>query len=83
MFRNLNTKVPTIRRLMANQPRRDLQGLVIGVPKESLEGEKRVALVPVNVTKLKKAGALVNIETSAGLGSGYSDSDYVKAGKLF
>ena len=35
---------------------RGLKGLIVGVPKESLEGELRVALVPVNVVKLKKAG---------------------------
>ena len=41
---------------------RALQGLVVGVPKESLEGEGRVALTPVNVAKLKKAGATVKID---------------------
>lgn len=62
------------------QQRRNLQGLVVGVPKESLEGEKRVALVPVNVTKLVKAGATVLIEKDAGFGSGYSNDSYSKAG---
>lgn len=59
---------------------RNLQGLVIGVPKESLEGEARVALTPVNVVKLKKAGAIVNIESNAGVGSGFSNDQYVQAG---
>ncbi len=63
----------------ANQTR-NLQGLVIGVPKESFEGEARVALTPVNVIKLKKAGAVINIETNAGLGSGFSNDQYVQAG---
>eukprot|EP01033_Poteriospumella_lacustris_P005974 gene5976-4294_t len=59
---------------------RKLQGLVVGVPKESLEGEERVALAPVNVTKLTKAGATILIENGAGVGSGYSDELYTKAG---
>ncbi len=59
---------------------RNLQGLVIGVPKESLEGESRVALTPVNVVKLKKAGAIINIESNAGIGSGFSNDQYVQAG---
>lgn len=63
-----------------NQSVRLLQGLVVGVPKESLEGEQRVALAPVNVTKLSKAGATVLIENGAGVGAGYSDDQYLKAG---
>jgi NAD(P) transhydrogenase len=62
------------------QVKRDLQGLVVGVPKESLEGEQRVAIVPGNVTKLKKAGATIKIETGAGLGSGFTDEQYKAAG---
>lgn len=61
-------------------PARGLQGLVVGVPKESFEGERRVAIAPIHVTKLKKAGATVNIEAGAGAGSGYFDDMYVKAG---
>ena len=59
---------------------RGLQGLVVGVPKESLEGEHRVALVPGSVVKLKKAGATVKIEAGAGLGSGFTDEQYKVAG---
>ena len=59
---------------------RALQGLVVGVPKESFEGEERVALTPVHVTKLKKAGAHVKIEKNAGLGSGFTDAEYSAAG---
>jgi len=60
--------------------RRKLTNLVLGVPKESLEGEHRVALTPVHVSKLKKAGATIQIEKDAGLGSGFTDELYVKAG---
>jgi NAD(P) transhydrogenase len=59
---------------------RNLQGLVIGVPKESHEGEARVALTPVNVVKLVKSGAAVHIEKNAGIGSGFSNEQYLQAG---
>lgn len=59
---------------------RNLQGLVVGVPKESFEGERRVAIAPVHVVKLTKAGATVNVEAGAGAGSGYFDEAYIKAG---
>ena len=62
------------------QQERGLQGLVIGVPKEILEGEHRVAIVPVNVVKLKKAGAIVRIESGAGALSGFTDTQYTDAG---
>lgn len=64
---------------MGNQSR-NLQGLVVGVPKESFEGERRVAMAPVHVVKLVKAGATVNIEAGAGAGSLYFDEAYIKAG---
>jgi hypothetical protein len=56
---------------------RNLQGLIVGVPKESLEGEYRVALVPENIVKLKKAGATVLIEKGAGLASGFTDAQVI------
>lgn len=59
---------------------RDIVGLTIGVPKENLDGECRVAVTPVNVAKLSKAGAKVRIEANAGELSGFPDDAYVKAG---
>ncbi|RYG65587.1 hypothetical protein EON64_11615 [archaeon] len=59
---------------------RSLKGLVVGVPKESLEGEHRVALAPAHIAKLKKAGAMVRIEKDAGRRSGFSDESYLAAG---
>jgi len=53
---------------------------VVGVPKESIEGEERVALTPPNVVKLKKAGATIKIQTGAGIGSGFTDQHYKNAG---
>ncbi len=79
MFRSVLKASPQKVHLMSMQSR-SLQGLVVGVPKESFEGERRVAIAPVHVAKLKKAGATVNIEAGAGAGSGYFDEIYVKAG---
>ena len=54
--------------------------MIIGVPKEIKEQEQRVALLPSGTHELTKHGHSVLVETDAGLGSGYSDQDYVKAG---
>ena len=54
--------------------------MIIGVPKEIKEQEQRVALLPSGTTQLTKHGHSVLVETNAGLGSGYPDEDYVKAG---
>ncbi len=50
------------------------------VPKETGEGEKRVALVPESVKKLAKAGVSVSVEPGSGAGSFVPDGDYVEAG---
>jgi NAD(P) transhydrogenase subunit alpha len=54
--------------------------MVIGVPKESFPGERRVALVPAVVPTLAKAGFEVLIETQAGLSAGYPDAEYTAKG---
>ena len=54
--------------------------MIIGVPKEIKEQEQRVALLPSGTNQLTKHGHSVLVETNAGLGSGYPDQDYVKAG---
>ena len=48
----------------------------MGVPKESIGEEKRVALSPEGVSKLKKLGYSVVVEKGAGLGSKFSDQLY-------
>jgi len=55
-------------------------GLSIGVLKETLPGERRVAITPKVIDVLTKAGAEVLIETEAGLESGYPDEDYTAKG---
>lgn len=52
----------------------------IGIPKETLFEEKRVALAPAGVDSLVRAGHTVYIESNAGSGSNFSDEDYVATG---
>ena len=52
----------------------------IGIPKESLENETRVAAVPETVAKMLKNDLEVCIETGAGNQSYISDEEYKKAG---
>ena len=54
--------------------------MLIAVPKEIREGEKRVALVPDVINKLTRLGLDVVIESGAGLHSQASDAEYVAAG---
>jgi len=52
----------------------------IGVPRETIAGERRVALVPETIPRLTKAGAEVVIERGAGTAAGLLDAAYEKAG---
>ena len=52
----------------------------IGVAKETAPGERRVALVPEALGKLKVAGLDVLVERGAGAGSSFPDADYESAG---
>jgi alanine dehydrogenase len=52
----------------------------VGVPKEIKNHEYRVGLTPPSVAELVGAGHEVIVETSAGLGIDFTDSDYVAAG---
>jgi alanine dehydrogenase len=54
--------------------------MIIGVPKEIKEQEQRVALLPSATNQLIRRGHSVLVERNAGIGSGYPDQDYVKAG---
>ncbi len=54
--------------------------MIVGVPKESYPGERRVALVPAAIPNLTKAGLEVVIEAGAGLQAGYPDAAYVEKG---
>ena len=54
--------------------------MIIGVPKEIKEQEQRVALLPSAAGQLVRREHSVLVEKSAGVGSGYPDEEYVKAG---
>jgi NAD(P) transhydrogenase subunit alpha len=52
----------------------------VSVPKESLAGERRVALVPEVVARLARTGVEVVVEPGAGERADHADGDYVEAG---
>jgi len=52
----------------------------IGIPKEIKNNENRVAMTPAGVVTLTNAGHEVYIESGAGLGSSFTDADYIAAG---
>ncbi|MGC2672149.1 MAG: Re/Si-specific NAD(P)(+) transhydrogenase subunit alpha [Candidatus Acidiferrum sp.] len=54
--------------------------MIVGVPRESFPGERRVAMVPAVVPSLTKAGIEVVIEAGAGTQAGYLDADYAAKG---
>ena len=54
--------------------------MIIGVPKESYPGERRVALVPMVIPNLVRAGFEVLVETGAGAKAGYPDTLYIEKG---
>jgi alanine dehydrogenase len=54
--------------------------MLVGVPKEIKNNENRVAMTPAGVHELTQRGHRVLIEKSAGVGSGFADSDYEAAG---
>jgi H+-translocating NAD(P) transhydrogenase subunit alpha len=54
--------------------------VIVGVPKESYPGERRVGLVPMVVPSLAKAGLEVVIEAGAGVDAGYPDAHYIEKG---
>jgi NAD(P) transhydrogenase subunit alpha len=53
---------------------------IIGIPKETHPGEKRVAATPQTILKLKKMGFDVQVESHAGHGIDCIDSEYREAG---
>lgn len=54
--------------------------MIIGVPKEIMPGERRVAATPETVAKLIRDGLAVLVEHSAGEGSFFRDDQYAAAG---
>jgi H+-translocating NAD(P) transhydrogenase subunit alpha len=54
--------------------------MIVGVPRESFPGERRVALVPAVIPNLTKAGLEIVVEAGAGASAGYPDADYTAKG---
>ena len=54
--------------------------MIVGVPKEIKKDEYRIAMLPVGVHEMKKAGHDVLIQKGAGLGSGLTDFQYAAEG---
>jgi alanine dehydrogenase len=54
--------------------------MIIGVPKEIKTNEARVALTPGGALELTKRGHTVYVQSTAGVGSGFEDAEYIGAG---
>ena len=54
--------------------------MTVGVPRETFPNERRVALVPAALDRLRKAGLDILVETGAGRASGHSDQEYAEKG---
>ncbi|MEC8534113.1 MAG: alanine dehydrogenase, partial [Pseudomonadota bacterium] len=52
----------------------------VGVPSEIKKNEHRVGLTPTAVREYVAHGHSVSVQTGAGLGAGFTDADYEKAG---
>ena len=54
--------------------------MILGIPKEILENETRVAAIPATVKQYVSAGFDVKVESGAGVASQISDDDFKEAG---
>lgn len=54
--------------------------MIVGVPKEIKPNENRIALTPGGAEMLVKRGHTVIVENNGGVGSGFSNEDYISAG---
>ncbi|MCA9409654.1 MAG: Re/Si-specific NAD(P)(+) transhydrogenase subunit alpha [Candidatus Omnitrophica bacterium] len=54
--------------------------MILGIPKETFPGERRVAIVPTLAKNYQKLGLDILVETGAGKSAGFPDSEYEKAG---
>ena len=52
----------------------------VAVPRETTPGERRVALVPETVSRLRDSGFEIRVERGAGTAAGFLDESYVEAG---
>jgi len=54
--------------------------MIIGVPREIKTNENRVSITPAGILEIVKKKHTVYVQSKAGEGSGYKDSEYKKAG---
>lgn len=54
--------------------------MIIGIPTETYQDDRRVSLIPSSVPDLIKAGTEVLIEKDSGKKAGYNDSEYLESG---
>jgi alanine dehydrogenase len=54
--------------------------MIVGIPKKTFSGERRVAIVPISVSALTKAGLDVIVETAARVSAGFPDAAYEATG---
>src|SRR5216683_1049497 len=58
---------------------REVAPMKVAVVKESAPGERRVALVPETIARLRQAGLEVLVESGAGDGAWFPDNVYIEA----
>lgn len=56
--------------------------LMIGIPREKLAGENRVAIIPPGITQLLESGYEVVVESGAGLAAHFTDEEYRHCGAI-
>ncbi|WP_342631692.1 Re/Si-specific NAD(P)(+) transhydrogenase subunit alpha [Marinobacter alkaliphilus] len=56
--------------------------MMIGIPRERVPNENRVAIIPTGVSTLLEAGYEVIVESGAGLAAHFTDDDYRHAGAI-
>ena len=60
--------------------RQPLEPIVAAIPKETAAGERRVALIPELIPRLRQAGLAVLVQSGAGSEAGFPDSSYIEKG---
>ncbi len=73
---NAASYCPVLQQLTTDNP----ATMQVAVLKETLPGERRVALVPTVIPPLVKAGIEVVVEAGAGLAAGFTDAQYIEKG---
>ena len=73
-----NFSAPGLSDVARNAPR-----MIVAVPRETAQNERRVALVPETVQKLTKSGIEVRVQRGAGTGAAFPDELYQQAGASF